>query len=178
MSAGVKADREVTQSARFRPVIPEDAERLSAFYAMLHEQTRAIFKSYRFNREHAEEIARESVNRLSGSYHVAVVDEGEHGETIIGLVWFWDWRKKVPWIGIMITDAHQNRGLGTRMMEYAVAEAKSRDKGGILLTTAKTNVRGQALYKRFGFEMIGEGAGGEYLMILNFSERIGFESKS
>lgn len=170
MSAEIKADSEATRNARFRPIKPNDAERLSAFYDSLQEQTRAIFKGYRFDREHAEEIARESENKRSGFYHVAVIEQGDREEAIIGLVWFWDWRKKVPWIGIMITDAHQNRGLGTRMMEYAVAEAKSRDKGGILLTTAKTNVRGQALYKRYGFAMIGEGTNGEYLMILNFPE--------
>lgn len=78
----------------------------------------------------------------SKRYYVVAVRETEKAEeTIIGLFWFWGWSKKVPWFGVMIADAYQNRGLGKTMMEYTIAETRQHGKSGILLTTAEHNVR-------------------------------------
>lgn len=89
----------------------------------------------------------------------------------MGLCWFWQWTLQVPWFGIMIADAYQGMGLGRSMTEFAIAEARDRGKGGILLTTAKTNVRSQTLYGRCGFETLGEATNGEYLLMINFPDR-------
>ena len=91
----------------------------------------------------------------------------ETGDVIVGLTWFWMWDCKVPWFGIMIADAYQNRRLGQEMLAYMIHESRVCGKGGILLTTARTNVRAQALYKRNGFIILGEGLNGEILMLLN-----------
>lgn len=157
--------------ARIRPLTSGEANRIFEFYQTVLEPTRAIFGNYSFTRETAEKIANESGNAASKQHYVAVVDCGkEREEMIIGLLWFWGWKQKVPWFGIMIADAYQNLGLGKKMMEYAISEAQKYAKGGILLTTAKSNVRAQKLYKRYGFAVIGEDSHGEHLMLLNFAD--------
>ena len=55
------------------------------------------------------------------------------------------------------------------MMEFSIDYAKKHGKGGILLTTSKVNFKAQALYKKFGYEMLGLDTHlDEYLMILRF----------
>lgn len=158
---------------QIRPVGSQDAELLYAFYETILQQTRTIFGSYRFTMEHAQEIVRANENNSSERYFVAVVQSANGDEEkIVGLFWFWNWISKVPWFGIMVTDAWQNRGVGRQMMSHAISDAKQQGKGGILLTTAKTNLKAQALYKRYQFEMMGEGTNGEYLMILNFPDPV------
>jgi len=54
-------------------------------------------------------------------------------------------------------------------MEFSIDYAKKHGKGGILLTTQKPNVKAQAMYKKFGYEMLGQDTRlDEYLMILRF----------
>lgn len=171
MGQEIKTDAELTTFMRLRPVTPEDSERLYAFYESVGEATRAIFGKYRFTREHAEEITGRSGGDASRRYYVAAVGKTENaGEEIIGLFWFWGWTRKVPWFGVMIADTHQNRGLGKKMMEHAIAETHRCGKSGILLTTAEHNVRAQALYRRYGFETIGRDRNGEWLMMLNYPD--------
>jgi ribosomal protein S18 acetylase RimI-like enzyme len=154
-----------------RPLAHGDAAMLAEYFDSFSEATRAVFGFGPFDQVEAERLAREEVNNPAIiRFVVTVLTKDEAREQIIGIVWFWEWLRKVPWFGISITDAYQNKGLGKVMMEHAIKEAKKSDKGGILLTTAKTNVRGQALYTRYGFEIIGEDSRGEHLMILNFKD--------
>jgi ribosomal protein S18 acetylase RimI-like enzyme len=148
-----------------------DAAMLAAYFNSFSEATRAVFGGGPFDRVEAERLAREEVNNPSiNRFVVTVLTKEGAREQIIGMVWFWEWLRKVPWFGISITDAYQNKGLGKAMMEHAIKEATKCGKGGILLTTAKTNVRGQALYARYGFEIIGVDSRGEHLMILNYKD--------
>lgn len=159
-------------SVIFRLVTSADEHGLSAFYERLSPETRAIFGTYPFTREQAAEIAMDNEKSLLKRHYVAVqlTAEGTE-EMIIGLLWFWPWIKRVPWFGIMISDEYQSRGLGKRMLQFSIEEAQFHGKGGILLTTAKSNVRAQSLYKLYGFETIGEEPRGEHLMILNFDSK-------
>lgn len=155
-------------NARVRPMIPADAERVDLFYRRLSGQSRKIFPKYSFTREHAEQAAKESATDSTKRRYVTVDGEAASDGAMIGMVWFWNWTKRVPWFGIMIADDYQNRGIGKAMLAFAVDEALAAGKGGILLTTAKSNARAQSLYRRFGFVTIGEDLRGEDLMILNF----------
>lgn len=172
MSMEINSRRELVQRAHICRVGLGDVERINRFYDMLLPQTRKIFGSYRFTRDHAEEIVQTNLNENDKRHYIVTLpgEEGSEDGTVIGLYWFWKWTKKVPWFGIMIADLYQGQGLGRQMMAHAIAEAKSCDKGGILLTTAKTNLNAQSLYKRFRFETIGEGTNKEILMILNLPD--------
>ena len=90
------------------------------------------------------------------------------GEEIAGLVFLWKKFTKVPWLGIGVTERWKGRHLGRRLMATAAAWAESVGAGGILLTTAPENVRGQGLYERMGYERIGTYHDGEFLYLLTF----------
>jgi len=151
-----------------RKLTPGDSERLFLFYQSLSNETQAVFRGYQFTKERAEKLASESGGFTSNPQYVTVEASEQAGEAIVGLTWFWMWDRKVPWFGIMIADAYQNRKLGQKMLTYMIQVSKECHKGGILLTTAKTNVRAQALYIRNDFTIIGDDPNGEMLMMLNY----------
>ena len=52
-------------------------------------------------------------------------------------------------------DDFKGHHLGRRLIAHAQAYAAAAGKGGILLSTHQSNMRGQMLYERMGFEAIG-----------------------
>ena len=57
--------------------------------------------------------------------------------------------------------------LGKRLMETARQHAINAGCGGITLTTHFANIRGQALYKKCGYERLGtHSCGSEFLFLL------------
>lgn len=149
---------------------PDDEGLVNRFFATVSEETRKILVGFEFTSEFAAKMYAESRKNADIRRYLVIMHPSGDGElpVMIGMVWFWEWTKKVPWFGIMLADAYQNYGYGKKMLEFAIAEAHNHDKGGILLTTDKTNVRAQKVYRRYGFQMIGDDPRGEYLMILNF----------
>ncbi|MDI4647442.1 GNAT family N-acetyltransferase [Cohnella hashimotonis] len=152
-----------------RLVEQDDAELIFEYFGALSETTKSIFPGYPFTAEEASRLAREESN-TSGIRRFIVIDwsPATSSERMAATLWFWDWGCMVPWIGLMVADEYQGKGLGKAMLEHSIQEARSSGKGGILLTTHKENVRGQALYARYGFQTIGRDERGEYLMILRF----------
>lgn len=147
-----------------RPIAGHDEERVYAFFQQLSDQSRALFQPHPFTRETARhltgpDLADANTNRFLVGIH------GDGEETMIGYLFFWDWSTSVPWFGIAVADSWQGQGVGSEMMAFAIELARSRGKGGILLTTHVTNDRGQALYRKCGFEAIGISHTGEHLMI-------------
>lgn len=155
-------------AARIRLMAPADVERMDRFYQSMSFKSRIIYPKYPFTREHAEQVVLENETDPTKRRYMVACGGENSDETMIGMVWFWNWNKNVPWFGIMIADDYQNRGLGKALLAFAVDAALAEGKGGILLTTGKTNARALSLYRQFGFETIGEDPRGEYLMILNF----------
>jgi ribosomal protein S18 acetylase RimI-like enzyme len=51
--------------------------------------------------------------------------------------------------------AEQGKGLGRRLLDALVAEARRREAGEVLLEVRADNAAAQALYARVGFERIG-----------------------
>jgi hypothetical protein len=80
------------------------------------------------------------------------------------------WVRKVPWLGIAVSEEAKGCHLGTRLMEFAKNYALQHGKGGILLTTHRANIRGQALYEKSGYEYLGDHKSGELMYILDFKE--------
>jgi len=152
---------------------PEDESLVSRFFESLSETTKQVFPGFAFTREHAVQIAAEAVGNSDSRKYFLIKRAADSAEQpiMLGMVWFWDWTLQVPWLGIMIADAYQNAGYGKKMLGYAIEEARNHVKGGILLTTHKTNVRAQSIYERYKFQVIGEDPRNEILMILRFPSR-------
>ena len=151
---------------RIRPLVPDDRERVTAFFGSLGEEG-----SYFFNRNHGNE--QEAYNYLSGErpHHMfwAAVADTPKGEELAGLVFLYKTNTKVPYLGIGITEQWKGKHLGRRLMTVARQWAESAGAGGILLTTDTKNLRGQGLYERMGYKRIGLHNSGELLYLLAFS---------
>ncbi|MFC5401414.1 GNAT family N-acetyltransferase [Cohnella soli] len=167
----MKADS-MNDHTSFRLITSEDVDLLSGFFDTLSESTRKIY-GFPFTRQFAENWVQEGTNDPNMRRYLVFDNPAERGKepVMLGTVWMWQWTMQVVWFGIIITDAYQNKGYGSTLIDIAVEDAKRSRKGGILLTTHKMNFRAQKLYQKHGFEIIGEDSRGEYLMLLNFSRQ-------
>lgn len=78
------------------------------------------------------------------------------GDEIVGYFFLWEFQSSIPLLGIGIADAVQGEGLGRQMMERLNEDARAAGKEGIELTTMQHNDRAFALYRKVGFEHVGD----------------------
>jgi len=79
-----------------------------------------------------------------------------NGDRLIGYFFLWYARERVPLLGVGILDEFQHRGLGRQLLSLLIDEAKATDRDGIELTTMQDNDNAYALYRRMGFEYLGD----------------------
>ncbi len=160
----------IDENTIIRPIIESDTEIIYEYFMSFSEKTHYFFSPHALDKEFAQKLTGEDINNPDTRRFIVVRFCGEK-EIVIGYFFFWNWTKKIPWFGIGARDGYQGMGIGNMMMNHAIKEAKKYNKGGILLTTKKDNIRAQGLYKKYGFEIIGEEPRGEYLLILNFEDK-------
>ncbi|NQU10430.1 GNAT family N-acetyltransferase [bacterium] len=78
------------------------------------------------------------------------------GDRLVAYFFLWRIRERVPLLGIGITDEFQHRGLGRQILVFLIAEARTRDRDGIELTTMLDNHNAFALYQKTGFVYHGD----------------------
>jgi RimJ/RimL family protein N-acetyltransferase len=150
-----------------RPVSAGDADLFIDFFGSFDERNLYLFTPHAIDPDALRQIVAETPgNPKCARWLLSCEDQGQ--EVMIGYVFLWDIDTGVPWLGIGLRQTCLERGLGTRMMAHAVEHARSQGKGGIMLTVKKENARAMALYRKFGFEVIGEDHRGELLMITRF----------
>lgn len=156
------------EAFEIRAIAANDAELIYRYFQSFSEATRYFFTPHALDKDFAKKLTSEDLaNPDTRRYVVTTRIEGE--EVAVGYFFFWEWKKRVPWFGIGVKDGYQGRGIGSKMMEYAIREAERSRKGGILLITKKDNENAQALYRKYGYEIIGEEPNGQYLLLLNFN---------
>jgi len=122
-----------------------------------------------------------SVQPLDRSLVNTVVNEADapdvlrlvafEGGRIVGYAY---WRQqifnpKVPLLSIAVADSHQGLGLGRALMELLIEGAKLKGMEGIELHVYKHNRKAIALYKKLGFEVVGDTDNGrQWVMLLRF----------
>ncbi|MCS7187174.1 MAG: GNAT family N-acetyltransferase [Armatimonadetes bacterium] len=123
-----------------------------------------------------------SVQPLDRSLVNAVVSEADApdvlrlvafcGDKIVGYAY---WRQqlfnpKMPLLSIAVADGHQGLGLGQALMELLIEGAKLKGMEGIELHVFKHNRRAIALYRKLGFEIVGDTDNGrQWIMVLLFN---------
>lgn len=147
-----------------RPFRQDDRERVQAFFDQMGPESRGFFNRDRGNERGAMAFFTDGPT--------AEVERflAERNGRMIGYVFLFGNDRKVPWLGIAVSEDAKGCHLGTRLMEFAKNYALSRGKGGILLTTHQANLRGQALYEKSGYVRLGNHTSGEVLYFLNFGE--------
>lgn len=148
-----------------RLLVKEDRDKIDAFFRGLGEEGEGFFN---INRDNEKNVYAFLDAELTDRIYWAAFAETDEGEEIAGIVFLWDISKKIPWLGIGITEKWKGRHLGRRLMAVARDYAEVACAGGICLTTSQKNLRGQGLYERMGYERLGVHLNGEFLYLLTF----------
>lgn len=146
-----------------RKMVEGDRNAVIDFFNNMGPETRGFF-----NRDNGN--FKNVLAYLEGTKDDLVYFIAERNNEMLGMVFFFYWQKKVPWLGIAVGENVKGTGVGTALMKYAKDYATEHNKGGILLTTHVANLRGQVLYEHSGYERMGIHTSGEILYMLNFEE--------
>ncbi len=148
-----------TPAYTLRPLAEGDAPLLEEFFTALGPESRALFNRRDYNKRGVlRACTRPDPTR---EYYVA-----DAGGRLLGYVFFLDADTGVPELGVCVRDDCQGRGLGRALCEWAIAQAKERGKGGVMLTTHTANLRAQVLYESLGFSCLGLTKNGTELFYL------------
>ena len=142
------ADR--TTTITIRPVETGDYQALADFFAANDRaEVTGTFNPFPLTAETAHRIA---CVLKQDRYYVAV--SGEPEGAIVGLCMLrgWDEGYAVPSFGVFVDWRQHGRGLGRRLTEFAVAEAKALGCSRVRLTVFASNAPAVHLYRSVGFE--------------------------
>lgn len=123
---------------------------LQRFFTGLSAATRAVFLPHATDAAALARAAERDRLGLDRAYVLTV------GREVIGYFFLWEFDQPVPLLGLGLADAWQGHGLGGRMLERLVDDARAADRLGIELTTVPGNERAFRLYRRAGFIHLGE----------------------
>lgn len=123
---------------------------LQRFNAGLAPATRALFLPHAYD---AGTLARYVERHAAGRDRIFVLGRGAE---IVGYFFLWEFDQPVPLLGIGLADAWQGQGLGEPMLRLLLDEATGAGREGLELTTVTANARALQLYRKVGFELVGE----------------------
>ncbi len=133
-----------------RPLRPGDREKLQAFDRGLSERTRALFPPHSYDDETVDEYIRRNERGDD------IIYVGEYEGEIVAYFFLWYAKRPTCLLGIGLADAFQGVGLGKQLMDILIQSARDAGCDAIELTTAPENARAFALYRRCGFQYLGD----------------------
>jgi len=147
----------------------EDRELVVEFFNQMGGETRGFFDRGNGNRNNALGYFDKNGDEPNVVRFLSSVKDETGKEIMTGYVFAWDMNTGVPMLGIAVRDEYKGQGLGRLLIKHLTDYLEDKKYGGVMLTTAFANVRGQSLYTRMGFRHIGTHISGEMLYILYFS---------
>ena len=75
---------------------------------------------------------------------------------IIGYAGFWNVSGEGCITNIAVLEEHRRKHIGSALMEAVIKEAKELDLSLLTLEVRRSNIAAQNMYKKYGFEVIGE----------------------
>lgn len=90
---------------------------------------------------------------------VANADEGSGGGVVRGYAGFWYDGDDAELMTVGVADAYRRQGVATRLLGWLIAEARRQGARRMLLEVRVDNDPAIALYRRFGFTMLGRRRG-------------------
>ncbi len=145
-----------------RELRPDDSGLLEEFLSSLSPRTIRFFSFHPLPKGFPENF----VQRGDITCFVA-----DLGGKIVGIVWWEPSFAPIPALAICVQDAYQGNGIGKKLLNRLIREARSGGKKGLRLTVSKNNKIAISLYKKAGFKIIGEyrdSKGLNYVMELLF----------
>lgn len=133
-----------------RPLTPKEIPALQRFNAGLSPETRGLFLPHAYDESTLATYAARNLAGVDRTYLLA------HQAEIVGYFFLWEFDQPVPLLGVGLADAWQGQGLGVPLMRRLIDDARAAGKAGVELTTVTTNARAFQLYRKVGFELVGE----------------------
>jgi ribosomal protein S18 acetylase RimI-like enzyme len=87
---------------------------------------------------------------------VALDDAAGRSGAVAGYVFLWAAADDVPELGLAVADAWHGRGLGSALLRLMAQVGAALGRRALELTTMRDNARALAVYKRCGWEHLGE----------------------
>ncbi len=72
---------------------------------------------------------------------------------VVGFLAIWNEREKLHIVNIAVHPDYRRRGIGEKLMKFAIQLAKKEGKNEIYLEVRASNTAAQMLYKQVGFEI-------------------------
>jgi ribosomal protein S18 acetylase RimI-like enzyme len=123
---------------------------LQRFNAGLSERTRSVFLPHAYDDKTLAGYAARGRSGQDRSYVLC------SGQVVVGYFFLWEFDQPVPILGIGLADAWQGMRLGEPMIRLLISDARAAKREAIELTTVPSNQRALHLYRRLGFDEIGE----------------------
>lgn len=133
-----------------RPLTSRETAGLARFAASLSPASRAFFLPHDYD---DATLARHVARNARGSDLSLVTAAGPE---IVGYAFLWEFDLRFPLLGLGVADTWQGRGLGSRLLDLLINEARAADREGIELTTVPANISARHLYESRGFRVAGE----------------------
>jgi len=152
MSDAVRATLHARSGARLivRRLGPADVPALQGFNAALSVATRNVFLPHGYGEATLQMYSRRNQTGADLAYLL------HHGDEVVGYFFLWEFDQPVPLLGIGLADAWQGQGLGVPMIQLLIEDATASGREGIELTTVPENERAFHLYRRVGFQYLGD----------------------
>ena len=137
----------------FRPLRPEDRDIEHAFVAGLSPETRhdrLLGGAVAITREYIERLVNVDYSRDMALAATAMLD----GETLIGVArYVLDANNESAEFAIVVADAWQGRGIGSRLLAKLIEVARGRELKGLHGAILATNRPMLELVRKLGFEL-------------------------
>lgn len=135
-------------TAHLRPVRPDDARILRAFYARLSAES--IY--YRFFSPHPKLTEREIEHFTTIDYRDRVALIVTIGERMVGVARYDRIRDGEAEVAFLVEDAHQGRGLGSVLLEHLAAAARERGLRRFVANVLPDNRRMTKVFREVGYK--------------------------
>jgi len=134
---------------------PEDGPLFADFYASLSDRDAYYFYPHPLDDEHAYKLAARAEQR--GHITLLATGEAQGGDVLAGYAYITEHGDGGPWwFGICVRPEYQEARVGTALLGRLLELAREHGVRRIFLHVHKDNPRGQRLYRRYGFEIVGE----------------------
>lgn len=141
-------------AVKIRPLVETDAEALAAFYNALSVETIRVFRPLREKTtvEVCERLIADNQTDARRRYDLLAEDS----RRITGWAFLADLQTEQPYLGIVVGEDHQGRGIGKALMERLHNWADEQAIAKTYLMVVKDNDRAKRLYEQFGFAVYDE----------------------
>ena len=134
----------------FRPIKPEDEPRFNQLFMSLSQQS-VRFRFFQVIKELSHDTLSQYCN-LDYNREIAIISEHEKGQIMGVVTLIIEPNRKKAEYAIMISDAWQGLGLGSKLMDYIIGIAKDFEITTVHGIVSKTNTKMLSLCERIGFE--------------------------